>query len=80
MEIIYAVIAIVAMIIVLRILSLPVRIIKWLVANGVTGVILLYLVNFIGAGFGLNIELNIVNTLVAGVLGIPGIILLLLLK
>ena len=80
MEILYGIGALVVLIIILKILSVPVRFIKGLVMNGITGLILLFLVNLLGSGLGLSIEMNIVNALIAGILGIPGIIILLLIK
>lgn len=80
MEIIYGIAAILVLFVILKILSIPLRIIKWLIVNGVTGLILLFLVNLIGSGLGLNIEPNLINTLVAGVFGIPGIIVLLIIQ
>ncbi len=80
MGILYGIGALVVLIIILKILSVPVSFIKGLVMNGITGLILLFLVNLLGSGLGLSIEMNIVNALIAGILGIPGIIILLLIK
>lgn len=80
MEIIYGIVAIIILVILLKLLSIPFMIIKWLIVNGVTGLILLFIVNLLGSAVGLHIEPNFVNTIVAGVFGIPGIIVLLLIK
>lgn len=40
----------------------------------------IYLFNLIGAGFGLSLGLNAVNTVAVGLLGIPGFAALLLLR
>ncbi len=56
---------------------------KWafkLLLNAVGGFIALVILNFFGAIFGLSLTINLINCLVAGILGLPGVILLLLLK
>jgi len=52
--------------------------IKWkfifgLLINILIGGLLLYLVNYIP---GINLELNVINALIVGILGVPGVILL----
>lgn len=54
--------------------------IKWVFKNIVIGLILVYVVNFIGVHFGINIPINIVSILVAGFLRIPGIAILIVLS
>ena len=49
-------------------------------AKGLIGAIALILINLIGGLFGLHIALNIVSAFTAGLLGIPGVALLLFLK
>ena len=60
-------------------------ILKWplkIILNGVFGVILLYLVNFIGGqvGYPNLIGINWITALVAGFLGIPGVAVLVIFK
>lgn len=59
-----------------KIFIVPIKIIAKLIINSVLGVILLYLINLIGGIWGLHIGINVVTTLVVGILGIPGAILL----
>lgn len=59
---------------------MPVRIIWKLIYNGIIGGIMLWIVNFVGASFGFSIGINFISALVAGFLGIPGVILLVLFK
>lgn len=59
---------------------MPVRIIWKLIYNGIIGGIMLWIVNFVGASFGFSIGINFISALVAGFLGIPGVILLILFK
>lgn len=59
-----------------KIFIVPIKIIAKLIINSILGVILLYLINLIGGIWGLHIGINVVTTLVVGILGIPGAILL----
>lgn len=64
-----------------RLLVLPVRIILRLLYNALVGALLLALVNMIGSYlFGIYLPINPVTALVAGFLGIPGVVLLLALQ
>lgn len=62
------------------ILVIPIKIIWKLIINGVIGGILLLLFNLIGRILGLSIAINPITALIAGFLGIPGVILLLILQ
>ena len=66
-----------AVIVVLRLLAKPIRFIFKLLINTVLGFVLLWLINFFGAGLGITLELTLLNALVVGFLGIPGVLLLL---
>ena len=46
--------------------------------NGVLGVILLTIFNYFGALFGITIGINLLTALIAGILGVPGVILMVL--
>ncbi|MBU2703762.1 inhibitor of the pro-sigma K processing machinery [Sporomusaceae bacterium BoRhaA] len=63
-----------------KIFLMPLKLVFKLLYNGVVGGIMLYVINFIGIHFGFTIALNPVTALVAGFLGIPGIVLLILFK
>ncbi len=55
--------------------------IKWLVKlllNGLLGGIMLIVINAVGSSIGLAIPINPVSALVSGILGFPGVILLVL--
>lgn len=80
MEIMYGLIAVLILVILFKILSIPFRIIKWFIVNGVMGLLILFIFNLVASGFGYGIELNVLNSLIAGVLGVPGVILLLILN
>ena len=72
----YFLIAIVVMVIVVKIFSWPLKILGKLILNGVLGVLLLLLVNFIGAYVDIAIPINAVTALISGFLGVPGVIFL----
>jgi inhibitor of the pro-sigma K processing machinery len=63
-----------------KIFLMPLKLVFKLIYNGVIGGIMLYVINFVGSHFGFTIALNPVTALVAGFLGIPGIVLLILVK
>jgi inhibitor of the pro-sigma K processing machinery len=61
-------------------LTAPLKILLRLVICGLLGGALLLLVNMIGSIFSVTIAINPLSALIAGYFGLPGIILLLLLK
>lgn len=62
-----------------KILLFPIKKILKLVFNTIIGGAIIYIINLIGASFGFHIGLNIITSLVVGILGIPGAILLIIL-
>lgn len=54
----------------------PIKFIVKMLVNTLVGFLILFLLNLLG----LDIELNFINALITGVLGIPGVIILLILK
>ncbi|NLW08196.1 MAG: pro-sigmaK processing inhibitor BofA [Clostridia bacterium] len=62
------------------ILLKPLKLIFKLVVNSLLGVVLLWVFNFLGAFFNFFIPLNVVTVLIAGFLGLPGLILLVVLN
>ncbi|MDA8234472.1 MAG: pro-sigmaK processing inhibitor BofA family protein [Clostridia bacterium] len=58
----------------------PARIIGKLILNGILGGIILWIINILGGGFGIQIAINPLTALIVGFLGIPGILLLLILQ
>ena len=59
-----------------KLISLPLKLMWKLVTNSLAGAILLWVVDLFGAG----IEITFLKALIAGVFGIPGVIVLLLLR
>ena len=63
-----------------RVFIVPLKMIVKIIFNSILGVLLLYVINFIGATFGFHIGLNVLTAIFVGVLGVPGAILLMILK
>ena len=64
----------------IKLFSTPFRLLLKLLINTALGFAALFLVNLTSAYTGLSLGLNLLNALVIAVLGLPGLILLLLLK
>lgn len=61
-------------------LIIPIRYLAKLIINGVIGGVLLFLVNLLGGFIGLHIAINPLTAIIAGFLGVPGVILLIVLQ
>ncbi len=71
---------IVMILIIGKILIFPLKKIFKLVMNSAIGAMLIYIINLVGANFNFHIGLNWWTILCSGILGIPGVILVVLLK
>ena len=72
--------AVIAVFIILKILAWPIKKIIKILINILIGAVLLLLVNYVGAFFNFVIPINWISALVVGTLGIPGVIILVILK
>lgn len=63
-----------------RIFSIPIKAIAKLIGNSILGGILIFIINLIGGIFNFHIGLNLGTSILVGILGIPGSILLIILK
>ena len=63
-----------------KIFAVPFKKILKLIGNSILGGVLIYIINLIGEGFNLHIGLNIGTSFFVGIFGIPGAILLVILK
>lgn len=63
-----------------KMFSIPLKAIGKLILNSVLGGLLIFIINLIGQLFSFHIGLNVVTSLLVGILGIPGAILLIILK
>ncbi|MGI6013508.1 MAG: pro-sigmaK processing inhibitor BofA family protein [Oscillospiraceae bacterium] len=66
------------MILLIRILSVPLRWLFKVLINAAIGYVALMIFNFFGGFIGLQLAINWVTILVTGFLGLPGVVLLLL--
>jgi len=71
-----ALIGIIVITLFIYILLGPMRLLWKLVINSMFGLLLLLLTNFIGSYFAFMLPINLATVLIAGFLGIPGILLL----
>jgi inhibitor of the pro-sigma K processing machinery len=61
-------------------LVLPIKFIIKLVVNGIIGAVALIVFNFLGGYIGITIGVNPITALIAGFLGIPGVVLMIFVK
>ncbi|QGU93783.1 pro-sigmaK processing inhibitor BofA [Clostridium bovifaecis] len=76
----YFAVGIILLFLVVKVLAWPIKILWKLIVNGVLGVVLLVVVNFLGGYLGFNIGINVWTALIAGFFGVPGVIFLLIFK
>lgn len=74
------VVCILLVVLLFKILKTPLKWALKLLLNAASGFIALVVLNFFGALVGLTLPINLINCLVTGILGLPGVVLLLLLK
>ena len=63
-----------------KIFFVPLKSIFKLLINSILGGILIYIVNIVGESFGFHIGLNVGTALFTGLLGVPGVVFLVILK
>ena len=63
-----------------KVFIVPIKTIIKLVINSVLGGVVIFLINFIGAYFNFHIGLNIITSIFVGILGIPGAIVIVIIK
>ena len=63
-----------------RIFIVPIKKILKLILNSIIGGIVIYIINLIGANFGFHIGWNIINSIIIGLLGLPGVVCLIIVK
>lgn len=68
MEFIYLLLGVVLILLVVKLLSLPFKLL-W---NGILGAAMLWLINFCGSMVGFTMKITIFKALVAGFFGVPG--------
>ena len=68
------IVGIIVLFILVRVLSLPFRIVWKLITNSIVGALMLWVVNL----FGLGIEITFFKALIAGFFGVPGVLVVVL--
>ena len=63
-----------------KIFILPIKSVLKLVINSCIGGLLIYLINLVGGLFSFHIGLNYITAIFTGILGVPGVVLLVILK
>ena len=63
-----------------KIFIVPLKKILKLVFNSILGGIAIFIINLIGANFGFHIGLNIFTSIVVGLLGLPGVVCLIVVR
>lgn len=63
-----------------RMFLMPIKLIFRLIYNALIGGAMLWVLNYAGAYIGFNIAVNPITALIAGFLGLPGVVLLIIFK
>ncbi len=74
------ILAVLGVCLIAKVLSAPIKLIFKILANALIGGLALIVINWIGGFFSFHIDLNFFSALITGALGVPGIIILLILK
>lgn len=63
-----------------KIFIVPIQKLIKLAINSILGGVVIYIINLVGANFGFHIGLNIITSIIIGILGLPGAVILVLIK
>lgn len=77
---IFSLFALFALYVLGKLIGLSIKVLSKLIINGILGALLLILINLFGHFVDINLDISIINSLVAGFFGLPGVVLLLLLE
>ena len=78
--IVMTIVGIIALYLVIQIFMKPIKLLWKLLLNSAIGLVLLVIVNYLGAYFAFSLPINVVTVLVSGFFGLPGIIVLICLQ
>ena len=67
-------VGIIILALILKLVSIPIRLFWKFITNSIIGALMLWVVNLFGAG----VPIDILRALIAGIFGIPGVIVILL--
>ena len=74
------VVAILFIVLLVKLLRTPLRWAWKFLINALSGVIILFLTNFFGSLLGFSLDITWLNAIIAGLLGFPGVLLMLAIK
>ncbi len=63
-----------------KIFIIPIKKIIKIILNSILGGIVIFIINIIGVNFGFHIGLNIFTSILVGLLGLPGVVCLIVVK
>ena len=63
-----------------RIFIIPIKTILKLIINSILGALTIFIINLIGSLWGFHIGLNLITSIFVGILGIPGAIVIIIIK
>jgi len=63
-----------------KIFIVPIKTILRLVINSVLGGLMIFIINLVGSIWGFHIGINLVTSIFVGILGIPGVIVIVIIK
>ena len=72
--------AVLLLLLFIRVIRLPLKWLAKLALHVVMGFIALFVLNFLGTYINVSLEMNLINALITGILGVPGVLLLLIIK
>ena len=64
----------------IRIIRLPLKLLAKAALHAAMGFVALFVLNFLGSWIGVSLEMNLINALITGILGVPGVLILLIFK
>lgn len=73
-------IAVLFLVVFIKILSTPLKWVWKFLLNALSGLILLFLTNLLGTALNFSLDITWLNAIVSGILGLPGVLLLLAVK
>lgn len=83
MDTLYGILILVALalcvVFLLKLLAAPIKLIFKLLLNAALGFVILFIVNFLGGFIGISIGMTLINALVVGIFGVPGVAVLIVL-
>lgn len=74
------IIAVILVVLLIKLFKAPFKFVWKIIINAVSGLLTLLVFNFVAGFFGTSIDIIFINCLISGVLGIPGVILILLFR